>query len=287
VIPNGIDVSAEYVEDKVLVNTQPFQKSEPTSSQMYTEPPIEVIYTSSTLKTDTSTTSKFPRNQIINDKTLQSPSFTKVSTSSRPSRNTVLKLVVVGDVAVGKTALLEMFKRDYFPEIYHPTVFGAYVDVEIDGQFVELSLWDTAGQDDYEPLRSLSYSDAHVFLILYSIDTPTSLCNVEKKWMSELERNFRQGELPPVLLVGTKADLRHDSKIIEELKRYYETPITYEEGLKVANQINAVKHLECSPKVYEGVNEVFEQATRAALVFSQLSYKKRKKRRKCNECIIL
>ncbi|CAB4438731.1 unnamed protein product [Rhizophagus irregularis] len=276
VIPDRIDVSAEYVDDKVLINTQSSQMSkmmQPTS-QMYTKPPIEVIHTS-TSKTDTSTTSEFPCNQVINNQNLQSPSFVKISISSRPSHNNILKLVVVGNGAVGKTALIDTFRNDCFrfPTNYVLAFQTFYVDVEIDGQFADLTLWDTPGQVNYARLRELSYTDAHVCLILFAIDYPDSLDSVEG-WMDELNGNFQQSELPPVLLIGTKVDLRHDISAIEELKKIHQTPVTYEEGLRVANQINAVKYLECSSKAYEGVNEVFEQATRAALAFSRIQKKR-------------
>lgn len=73
-----------------------------------------------------------------------------------------------------------------------PTVFENYVaDVEVDGKHVELALWDTAGQEDYDRLRPLSYPDSHVILICFAVDSPDSLDNVQEKvgtlghgWMS-------------------------------------------------------------------------------------------------------
>ena len=63
-----------------------------------------------------------------------------------------------------------------------PTVFENYVtDCRVDGKSVQLALWDTAGQEDYERLRPLAYSKAHVILIGFSIDTPDSLDNVKHK----------------------------------------------------------------------------------------------------------
>jgi Ras family protein A len=94
------------------------------------------------------------------------------------------KLVIVGDGACGKTCLLIVFSKGTFPEVYVPTVFENYVaDVEVDGKHVELALWDTAGQEDYDRLRPLSYPDSHVILICFAIDSPDSLDNVQEKVM--------------------------------------------------------------------------------------------------------
>ncbi|KAL9099139.1 MAG: hypothetical protein Q9163_005322 [Psora crenata] len=66
--------------------------------------------------------------------------------------------------------------------VYVPTVFENYVaDVEVDGKHVELALWDTAGQEDYDRLRPLSYPDSHVILICFAVDSPDSLDNVQEK----------------------------------------------------------------------------------------------------------
>lgn len=82
-----------------------------------------------------------------------------------------VKLVVVGDGMVGKTCLLLAFSKGQFIEGYIPTVFETYVaDIEVDGKPVELALWDTAGQEDYDRLRPLSYPDTDVVLMLYSVD---------------------------------------------------------------------------------------------------------------------
>ena len=63
-----------------------------------------------------------------------------------------------------------------------PTVFENYVtDCRVDGKSVQLALWDTAGQEDYERLRPLAYSKAHVILIGFSVDSPDSLDNVKHK----------------------------------------------------------------------------------------------------------
>jgi len=172
--------------------------------------------------------------------------------------------VIVGDGACGKTCLLIVFSKGTFPEVYVPTVFENYVaDVEVDGKHVELALWDTAGQEDYDRLRPLSYPDSHVILICFAVDSPDSLDNVQEKWISEV-LHFCQGL--PIILVGCKKDLRYDPKTIEELRKTQQRPVSPEEGEAVARKIGATKYLECSAKMNDGVREVFEHATRAALL---------------------
>uniref|UniRef100_A0A2K6SA31 Ras homolog family member C n=1 Tax=Saimiri boliviensis boliviensis TaxID=39432 RepID=A0A2K6SA31_SAIBB len=79
------------------------------------------------------------------------------------------KLVIVGDGA----CLLIIFSKDQFLEVYVPTVFENYIaDVEVDCKQVELALWDTAGQDDYDRQRPLSYPDTDVILMCFSINSP-------------------------------------------------------------------------------------------------------------------
>ncbi|KAI0948458.1 GTP-binding protein Rho1, variant 2 [Taiwanofungus camphoratus] len=92
------------------------------------------------------------------------------------------KLVVVGDGGCGKTCLLIVYAENRFPEAYIPTVFENYVtQVQFEGKLVELALWDTAGQEEYDRLRPLSYPESDVILIVFSIDFPVSLLNVQDK----------------------------------------------------------------------------------------------------------
>ena len=186
------------------------------------------------------------------------------------------KLVIVGDGACGKTCLLIVFSKDQFPEVYVPTVFENYVaDIEVDGKQVELALWDTAGQEDYDRLRPLSYPDTDVILMCFSIDAPDSLDNIPEKWTPEV-KHFCPNV--PIILVGNKKDIRNDEAIRRELSRMKQEPVKPEQGKVMADTIGAFAYLECSAKTKEGVREVFEMATRAAL-----QVKKKKKGR----CVLL
>nr|XP_019044758.1 GTP-binding protein rhoA [Kwoniella bestiolae CBS 10118]OCF23688.1 GTP-binding protein rhoA [Kwoniella bestiolae CBS 10118] len=191
------------------------------------------------------------------------------------------KLVIVGDGACGKTCLLIVFSKGMFPEVYVPTVFENYVaDVEVDGKKVELALWDTAGQDaSHSRLRPLSYPDSHVILICFAIDSPDSLDNVQEKWISEV-LHFCQGL--PIILVACKKDLRDDQKTVQDLARMNQRPVTRAEGLAVAQKIGAQGYVECSAKTGEGVREVFQTATRHALMS-----KKSGRSKKGKGCVVL
>jgi len=184
------------------------------------------------------------------------------------------KLVIVGDGACGKTCLLIVFSKDQFPEVYVPTVFENYVaDIEVDNKQVELALWDTAGQEDYDRLRPLSYPDTDVILMCFSIDSTDSLENLAEKWYPEV-KHFCPNV--PILMVGNKRDLREDERAIHDLTKMRQEIVKPENCRLMAEKLNAYAYLECSAKTKEGVREVFEAATRAAL------YTRRKNRKACD-----
>ncbi|WWC59710.1 uncharacterized protein I303_102272 [Kwoniella dejecticola CBS 10117] len=173
------------------------------------------------------------------------------------------KLVVLGDGACGKTSLLTVFTKGYFPTTYEPTVFENYVEMmQVDDQMVELSLWDTAGQEDFDRLRSLSYADTHIVMVCFSVDSPVSLDNTESKWIHEVNE-FCPGV--KIILVALKCDLREDPVIKEKLAKRSLHPVTYDEGLSVARAIRASRYLECSAKHNRGVQEAVYEAARVAI----------------------
>ncbi|CAG10174.1 unnamed protein product, partial [Tetraodon nigroviridis] len=221
----------------------------------------------------------------------------------------MLKCVVVGDGAVGKTCLLMSYANDAFPEEYVPTVFDHYaVSVNVGGKQYLLGLYDTAGQvcikkqilvysklpsptlsvfvsallmqEDYDRLRPLSYPMTDVFLICFSVVNPASFQNVREEWVPELQE---YAPSVPYLLIGTQIDLRDDPKTIAKLNDMKEKPIVTEQGQKLAKEIGACCYVECSALTQKGLKTVFDEA-----IIAILAPKKKKgalKRRLGPRCI--
>eukprot|EP01100_Stratorugosa_tubuloviscum_P005690 TRINITY_DN252_c1_g3_i14.p1 TRINITY_DN252_c1_g3~~TRINITY_DN252_c1_g3_i14.p1 ORF type:complete len:193 (-),score=88.83 TRINITY_DN252_c1_g3_i14:91-669(-) len=183
-----------------------------------------------------------------------------------------IKCVVVGDGAIGKTCLLISYTTNAFPGEYIPTVFDNYsANVMVDGKPVNLGLWDTAGQEDYDRLRPLSYPQTDVFLAGFSVVSPASFEKVQSLWIPEVHQYC---PTIPIVLVGTKTDLRDDQQTLDRLEEKKQIPISYEEGLELANDFNT-KYLECSSLLGKGVKQVFDEAMRS-VIFPTINQKQKK-----------
>jgi len=170
-----------------------------------------------------------------------------------------IKCVVVGDGAVGKTSLLMSYTENRFPVEYVPTIFDNFTTgVEVDSKLISLALWDTAGQEEYARLRTLSYPETDVFIICYSVVAPDSYHNVDQRWAPEVKHHCPSAV---ILLVGTKIDLRENSTIVSKLTEKKLKPLTEEDGKRLANKIGG-GYRECSAMMSKGVQQVFEQAVR-------------------------
>ncbi|KAJ8979539.1 hypothetical protein NQ317_017687 [Molorchus minor] len=183
---------------------------------------------------------------------------------------TTVKITVVGDGIVGKTCMLSAYTTGIFPKEYVPTVFEHYGQkITVDDVEYDMTLWDTAGQEDYERLRPLSYTHTSCFLVCFSVDKNlASYDNVAMKWVPEV-RHYNPRT--PIVLVATKTDLRDDPSIL---------CYTPEEGKKLRRKVRAQSYMECSALRSEGLDAVFIEAIRI--------YRKYKdKKPKTRECRIL
>ncbi|KAI9889617.1 MAG: Rho GTPase [Vezdaea aestivalis] len=204
------------------------------------------------------------------------------------------KIVVVGDGGCGKTCLLISYSQGYFPDKYVPTVFENYTTIvphQPSGKSVELALWDTAGQEEYDRLRPLSYPETDLIFVCFAIDCPISLENVMDKWYPEVTHFC---PTTPIILIGLKSDLRTKASCIELLKTQGLTPVTPEQGSAVAKRMGAT-YRECSSKEMDGVRELFDMSINMIVDdngpmgsgHSEESSFGGKKKRKMSKCRIL
>lgn len=127
-------------------------------------------------------------------------------------------------------------------------------------------------------LRPLSYPQTDVFLLCFSVVSPASFENIRTKWFPEIQhhcesrsakacgilRTVAHAAAPgtPIILVGTKLDLRDDPAALERLRERRSQPIQYSQGVQMANDIRAARYLECSALTQMGLKAVFDQAIR-------------------------
>lgn len=205
--------------------------------------------------------------------------------SASPLSQLQRKVLVLGDGACGKTSLLFVLIRHHFPQEYEPTVFENYTHLMHSSRGeVELTLWDTAGQEEFDKLRSLSYADTDVVVLCFDVGNPVSLQNVESRVSITpfrltcshtdtdaatvlLARNWRvpQQWIPeirehtptaPIALLALKCDLRDSVE---------KPTLGYTAGIEMAKRIKASRYLECSAKMGRGVEEAFAEIANVAV----------------------
>lgn len=174
-----------------------------------------------------------------------------------------IKVMTVGDGAVGKTCLLMSYANDKFPEDYVPTVFDNYnCTMVYERRTISLGLWDTAGQDDYERLRPLAYPGTHVFLVCFSLMSHESLESVTTRWIPEITAHAPD---TPIVLCGNKLDLREDQEYVLQMKQKGINPIDTAKGDALCRKIGASYYVECSAKTQKGIHDVFYKCVEAGL----------------------
>lgn len=168
----------------------------------------------------------------------------------------VVKSIVIGDMSVGKTSLINRYCRNLFEKDYKPTI-GVEYEVkkyQILGQEFHLQMWDTSGEERFKSITGAYYRGANVVTVVFDLTSPISLTNAST-WLDDaLEKT--KSTVPEVFLVGNKLDLMKKNDL--------ET--TRERAIDIANQLNA-EYWEVSAKTGKNVQEFFNRVT--ALCFDQ------------------
>uniref|UniRef100_A0A0N5AW45 Rho-related GTP-binding protein RhoU n=1 Tax=Syphacia muris TaxID=451379 RepID=A0A0N5AW45_9BILA len=174
----------------------------------------------------------------------------------------VIKCVLVGDAAVGKTSLIVSYTTNGYPHDYVPTAFDNYsVLVRVDNQPIRLQLCDTAGQAEFDSLRPFSYPDTDVFLLCFNVMIPSTLRSITNHWIPEIAKSSPR---TPIILVGTQCDLRSNVGLISELNRNGERPVSDVKARMLAEGLQT-DYLECSALTQYNLKQVFDAAILIAL----------------------
>ena len=170
-----------------------------------------------------------------------------------------LKVVIVGDEGVGKSCMFIRYTTGEFPVDYIPTVMDCfYEETHFQEEMINFGLWDTCGEG-YEGERYLCYANVDVIVLTFCIVNPITLQNIETRWIHELSTYC---ENIPIILVGTKEDLRTNPSYIEKLKSINSEPVTHSQGIDLATRINAKHYLECYSLTGNGIERVFVECMR-------------------------
>ncbi|KAJ2679163.1 Vacuolar protein sorting-associated protein 21 [Coemansia spiralis] len=130
---------------------------------------------------------------------------------SAPAKPIQIKVVLLGDAAVGKSSLVLRFVNDEFQENKEPTIGAAFLTqkVRLDDTVLKLDLWDTAGQERFHSLAPMYYRNAQAAVVVYDITRAQSLDRA-KSWIKELQRQAKPNIV--IALVGNKLDLVADQE---------------------------------------------------------------------------
>lgn len=160
----------------------------------------------------------------------------------------LLKCIVIGDVACGKSCITRRFTTKQFIDDHDITI-GVDFDTQkvyINNTIVKLQIWDTAGQESFRCITRSYYKSSEICILLYDVTKRQSFDNI-LEWHSELIKNC--SKMPVVLLVGNKIDLR-DSK-----------SVTTEEGEALADKLDML-FMECSAKDGTNIDDMFYVLTK-------------------------
>ncbi|XP_060577674.1 ras-related protein ced-10-like isoform X3 [Ruditapes philippinarum] len=152
---------------------------------------------------------------------------------------------------------MKTYVDNSFPSEYVPTVFDNYTAMlRVEGQPINLGLWDTSGQSNYDRLRPLAYPQTDVFLMCFAVDNRDSYESLKLRFLPEVRHHCPS---VPLVLVGTKIDKRpnnpdHDKQFISNGR-----------GHHLMKEMGARRYIECSAMTQQGVTNVFEEAVKVAL----------------------
>ncbi|CDK26163.1 unnamed protein product [Kuraishia capsulata CBS 1993] len=178
--------------------------------------------------------------------------------ASQGRTTTAVKLVLLGEAAVGKSSLVLRFVNNDFEENKEPTIGAAFLTQKctIGERTIKFEIWDTAGQERFASLAPMYYRNAQAALVVYDITKPASFIKA-RHWVKELREQATKGIV--IALCGNKYDLTVNDEAEEDSGEVSETSkrkVSVNEGQTLAEE-EGLMFFETSAKTAYNVNEVF------------------------------
>ena len=197
--------------------------------------------------------------QPVKDNTKEESTLRIKSTPKEEEKTKLIeaKIVLLGDVSVGKTSIASRYCKNSFNEHHINTIGGAYQQQKVvldNGAMIKLHIWDTSGQERFRAMTNLYYRDAQVALLTYDITNESSFNSIDF-WIKELKYKV-ENENMILCLVGNKCDVSQDDRKITTVR-----------GKNFAEENNMIFY-ETSAKTGEGVKDLF--VTIANKVYEQM-----------------
>jgi small GTP-binding protein len=177
------------------------------------------------------------------------------SFSSMHADETLIKLLLIGESAVGKSCLLLRFAENKFQESFLSTIGIDFKvrHVEINDAKVKLQIWDTAGQEKFRTITKAYYRGAHGIMLIFDV-TQVDTFNQTRQWMQSIHENVQ--DPVAIILIGNKVD-KEDRKVSQE------------QAQALANEFK-IEYYETSAKDGSNVEQTFFQLATAILNDQQM-----------------
>lgn len=170
-------------------------------------------------------------------------------------RKKFLKIMILGNAGVGKTAILERYVNKVFTGSYKVTIGADFLtrDIELDGSKIKLQIWDTAGQEKYRSLGVAYYRGADACILVFDLCDKTTFKDLDK-WLETFQSQLPDEKAKnfPTILFGNKAD--KPDRII-----------TAEAAKKWCEEHEKIPFYETSAKTNQGLEEAFEHIAKIAM----------------------
>ena len=160
----------------------------------------------------------------------------------------ILKLLLIGDSAVGKSSLIQQYTDHTYTESSLSTIgvdFKIHT-LEVNGKLIKLTCYDTGGQERFRTITSSYYRGAHGIILVYDITSIESYQNIPA-WLNDINR-YASDNVSKIL-VGNKSDLKHKREIPDE------------DAKKLADHED-MKYIETSAKLNTNVDSIFLELTK-------------------------